>query len=279
MGQGDEATVSVPVPGYQRFPGPEAVRLAAGRAALEHPAVAGYYTAGGHCSTTTTGGERFRNSFHPQRSGDVMLSYQPEYVEDYGQGRGISYGSLYNYDVRVPLCFYGPQFPAGVFESAGGSGGRGAHPGARHGRGAAFLLGRPRAGRGLRQNDARNWPRRFAASRCATRCWRPRGTFAYGVEFEKLVDLNALGGLVVKGLSREPIEGNPPPRVYETEGGMINSDRPAEHRRARLRQGQTAGAGPPAHGGFRQRVRLPGGRLRGSGARAERSRRAWRATS
>ena len=49
------------------------------------------------------------------------------------------------------------------------------------------------------------------------------GTFAYGVEFEKLVDLNALGGLVVKGLSREPIEGNPPPRVYETEGGMINS--------------------------------------------------------
>jgi dihydroorotate dehydrogenase (NAD+) catalytic subunit len=49
------------------------------------------------------------------------------------------------------------------------------------------------------------------------------GTFAYGVEFEKLVDLNALGGLVVKGLSREPIEGNPPPRVYESESGMINS--------------------------------------------------------
>lgn len=49
------------------------------------------------------------------------------------------------------------------------------------------------------------------------------GTFGYGVEFEKLVDLNALGGFVVKGLSREPIEGNPPPRIYETEGGMINS--------------------------------------------------------
>jgi len=49
------------------------------------------------------------------------------------------------------------------------------------------------------------------------------GTFGYGVEFEKQVDLNALGGLVVKGLSREPIEGNPPPRVYETEAGMINS--------------------------------------------------------
>ncbi|HLK70297.1 MAG TPA: dihydroorotate dehydrogenase [Bryobacteraceae bacterium] len=49
------------------------------------------------------------------------------------------------------------------------------------------------------------------------------GTFGYGVEFEKQVDLNALGGFVVKGLSREPIEGNPPPRIYESGGGMINS--------------------------------------------------------
>ena len=49
------------------------------------------------------------------------------------------------------------------------------------------------------------------------------GTFAYGIEFEKLVDLNALGGLVVKGLSCEPMEGNPPPRVVETASGMINS--------------------------------------------------------
>src|SRR5690349_19220683 len=49
------------------------------------------------------------------------------------------------------------------------------------------------------------------------------GTFGYGVEFAKLVDLNALGGFVVKGLSREPIEGNPAPRLYETQAGMINS--------------------------------------------------------
>jgi hypothetical protein len=98
-------------------PDPEPVRLAAGNAALGHPAVAGFYTAGGFCSTNDGWRERFRNSFHPTRSGDVMLSYRPEYVEDYGQRGGISYGSLYNYDVRVPLCFYGPQFPAGVFES------------------------------------------------------------------------------------------------------------------------------------------------------------------
>ncbi len=49
------------------------------------------------------------------------------------------------------------------------------------------------------------------------------GTFGYGVEFEKLVDLNALGGLVAKGLSREPMDGNPEPRLWETRAGMINS--------------------------------------------------------
>jgi dihydroorotate dehydrogenase (NAD+) catalytic subunit len=49
------------------------------------------------------------------------------------------------------------------------------------------------------------------------------GTFGYGVEFEKLVDLNSIGGIVVKGLSREPMEGNPPPRLFETEAGMLNS--------------------------------------------------------
>ena len=99
------------------FRDPEPVRLAAARAALQHPAVSGAYTAGGACSTRGEWEQRFRNSFHPQRSGDVMLSYRPEYIEDYGAGRGISYGSLYNYDVRVPLCFYGPQFRAGVFEA------------------------------------------------------------------------------------------------------------------------------------------------------------------
>lgn len=49
------------------------------------------------------------------------------------------------------------------------------------------------------------------------------GTFAYGLEFAGQVDLDALGGLVVKGLSREPIEGNPAPRLWETEAGMMNS--------------------------------------------------------
>ncbi len=49
------------------------------------------------------------------------------------------------------------------------------------------------------------------------------GACGYGVEFEKLVNWGKVGGLVVKGLSKEPIAGNPPPRLWETEGGMLNS--------------------------------------------------------
>lgn len=49
------------------------------------------------------------------------------------------------------------------------------------------------------------------------------GTFGYGIEFEDIVSLHALGGFVVKGLSREPMAGNPPPRLYETTAGMLNA--------------------------------------------------------
>ena len=49
------------------------------------------------------------------------------------------------------------------------------------------------------------------------------GTFGYGVEFAHLVDLNRLGGIVVKGLSREPMEGAPAPRLCETPAGMLNA--------------------------------------------------------
>jgi dihydroorotate dehydrogenase (NAD+) catalytic subunit len=49
------------------------------------------------------------------------------------------------------------------------------------------------------------------------------GTFGYGLEFAHLVSLERLGGIVTKGLSPEPIRGNPPPRICETRGGMLNS--------------------------------------------------------
>lgn len=49
------------------------------------------------------------------------------------------------------------------------------------------------------------------------------GTFGYGIEFASLVDLNQLGGIVVKGLSAQPMEGAPAPRLYPTQGGMLNA--------------------------------------------------------
>jgi dihydroorotate dehydrogenase (NAD+) catalytic subunit len=49
------------------------------------------------------------------------------------------------------------------------------------------------------------------------------GTFGYGVEFEDVVSLDRIGGFVTKGLSREPMAGNPSPRIIETAAGMINA--------------------------------------------------------
>jgi dihydroorotate dehydrogenase (NAD+) catalytic subunit len=49
------------------------------------------------------------------------------------------------------------------------------------------------------------------------------GTFAYGLEFAHLMDLDAIGGIVVKGISMKPIKGNPPPRIWETSSGMLNA--------------------------------------------------------
>lgn len=49
------------------------------------------------------------------------------------------------------------------------------------------------------------------------------GTFGYGSEFCDLVSLDRLGGFVTKGLSKEPIEGAPAPRLCETPSGMLNA--------------------------------------------------------
>ena len=92
------------------------IRSAAGQSALQIPGVAGYFTADGDCSHGGEWFRRFRNSFHAVHSGDLMLAYAPGCVEDFGGGRGLSYGSLYNYDGRVPLIFFGPQFRPRTFE-------------------------------------------------------------------------------------------------------------------------------------------------------------------
>ena len=49
------------------------------------------------------------------------------------------------------------------------------------------------------------------------------GTFGYGVELEDIVNLKKLGAVVTKGLSLQPMAGNPSPRLFETSAGMLNS--------------------------------------------------------
>ena len=49
------------------------------------------------------------------------------------------------------------------------------------------------------------------------------GTFGYGDEVKDLVDVNKLGGICTKSLSWKPRDGNPPHRIVETTGGMLNS--------------------------------------------------------
>jgi len=49
------------------------------------------------------------------------------------------------------------------------------------------------------------------------------GTSGYGEEYARFINLNQIGGIIVKGTSLHPRLGNPPARVYETAGGMLNS--------------------------------------------------------
>jgi dihydroorotate dehydrogenase (NAD+) catalytic subunit len=49
------------------------------------------------------------------------------------------------------------------------------------------------------------------------------GTFGYGTEFAEFMDLGSLGAVVMKGISVEPRDGNPPPRIHETSCGMLNA--------------------------------------------------------
>jgi dihydroorotate dehydrogenase (NAD+) catalytic subunit len=53
--------------------------------------------------------------------------------------------------------------------------------------------------------------------------WTASGTFGYAKEFADLIDLNRLGAVCVKGISADPMEGNPEPRIYETASGMLNA--------------------------------------------------------
>ena len=63
----------------------------------------------------------------------------------------------------------------------------------------------------------------FAGIELANPVIAASGTFGYGIEFEEIVSLEKIGGFVTKGISLEPMAGNPAPRLIETPGGMINA--------------------------------------------------------
>jgi dihydroorotate dehydrogenase (NAD+) catalytic subunit len=49
------------------------------------------------------------------------------------------------------------------------------------------------------------------------------GTFGYGIEFEEIVSLEAIGGFVTKGISLQPMPGHAAPRLIHTAAGMLNA--------------------------------------------------------
>jgi hypothetical protein len=94
---------------------PRARRIA-GNAAVAGGRVSTFVTADGYCPTFGEWETRARNSLYGARSGDVLLAYNPGFVEYVGADRGVSYGSLWNYDTQVPLLLKGPSFVAGRFD-------------------------------------------------------------------------------------------------------------------------------------------------------------------
>ncbi|MGH9815861.1 MAG: dihydroorotate dehydrogenase [Candidatus Acidiferrales bacterium] len=75
----------------------------------------------------------------------------------------------------------------------------------------------------MSQSSAPDLSLQIGALRLSNPILAASGTFGYGVEFAELVDLNRLGGIVVKGLSTQPMGGAPAPRLYPTAGGMLNA--------------------------------------------------------
>ena len=100
------------------------------------------------------------------------------------------------------------------------------------------------------------------------------GSFGYGVEFEDVVTLSRLGGFVTKGLSREPMAGNPPPRLFETAAGMLNAIGLQNiGARAFLEEKLPLLRKIEQHRFLLQRLRTFAGRVRRSGAHSQRRRR------
>jgi dihydroorotate dehydrogenase (NAD+) catalytic subunit len=76
---------------------------------------------------------------------------------------------------------------------------------------------------GVNPSDRFDLSVQVGALRLANPIIAASGTFGYGLEFAHLVDLNRLGGFVTKGISLQPIEGAPAPRLCDTPSGMLNA--------------------------------------------------------
>jgi dihydroorotate dehydrogenase (NAD+) catalytic subunit len=82
-----------------------------------------------------------------------------------------------------------------------------------------FVISSPR----VNPSDRVDLSVQVGALRLANPIIAASGTFGYGLEFAHLVDLNRLGGFVTKGISLQPMEGAPAPRLCETPSGMLNA--------------------------------------------------------
>ena len=212
--------------------------------AMKQAGLRDYYTksqlAEGEAPDTPLG-RKYLNSYSPEGSWYVMAV--PD-IYTVGSSKGTDHASPYNYDTHVPLAFYGLPFQAGTYRERVEPVDLAAT--------LASLLGinapTHAVGRVLTEALAPASASRFAGHGIEGP-FGPRraqamtpdlsvnvagiplknpviaasGTFGYGVEFEDIVHLDKLGGFVVKGLSREPMIGNPPPRLWETAAGMLNA--------------------------------------------------------
>ena len=150
-------------------------------------------------------------------------------------------------ETRFRKCDEVPRYPdlRNAARDAPGAGLHRRHSGRDH---LSDGLRRGRAGSAQAKQGAHKTlvSSRLATSLCGIPLKTPvlaaSGTFAYGIELRDVVDLAELCGIITKGLSREPMEGNPAPRLYEIEAGMIAElGRPAEYRRASFRERQAPG--------------------------------------
>ena len=212
--------------------------------AMKQAGMRDYYTksqlAAGEAPNTALG-RKYLNSYSPEGSWFVMGV--PD-IYTVGSGKGTDHASPYNYDTHVPLAFYGLPFQPGTYRARLPN--RSIWPprwrrcsesiAPTHSVGRvlteALAPSRRMSGAGRRpaMSAVQSANRRLPISASASPVFELKnpviaasGTFGYGVEFEDVVHLGKLGGFVVKGLSKEPMIGNPPPRLWETAAGMLNA--------------------------------------------------------